>query len=265
MKDHPVFDTGVDSGAIDNPTPEQTPNSILESPPYAAFAIRFLSASIVGSFLVVNLADAIARGHWVAKVYTIILLVIAILFAKSTSAVWHQIITTEPETDPALKRIHRRVLRRCAVMFILLFTAAAAVGSAIGTSGSQEIKLTADLAQVQVVGSRISKARDSVEPTVASHIQMYRTIEPDVLGLNAALQKLRDDYRIYDSKFPEQHKTILANQADVETGLQRMAILELQIGVAKQIDALDPNLQLAAWNQQMQPLLDREDALDSTK
>ena len=48
----------------------------------------------------------------------------------------------------------------------------------------------------------------------------------------------------------------------METGLRRTALLKRRIEVAKQIEALDPNDQVAAWRTQMLPLLAEEDALD---
>jgi hypothetical protein len=51
----------------------------------------------------------------------------------------------------------------------------------------------------------------------------------------------------------------------MEIGLQRVTLIKKQIEAAKQIDALDPGQQFAAWKMQMLPLLASEEALDKPK
>jgi hypothetical protein len=118
---------------------------------------------------------------------------------------------------------------------------------------------------MNTVGDRISKARSAVEATIPSYVQMYKTIEPDVQELEPTLRRLKTELALYDGKFPAQHEQTSKSIADMETGLRRMALLKQQIEVSKQIEALDPNQQFAAWKAQMQPLLDSEEALDKAK
>jgi hypothetical protein len=115
------------------------------------------------------------------------------------------------------------------------------------------------------VGDRISKARNAVEATIPSHVQMYKTIEPDVQDLESTFRRLKTELALYNGKFPAQHEQIAKNIRGMETGLRRMALLKQEIEVSKQIEALGPNQQFAEWQAQMQPLLESEDALDKAK
>ena len=111
-------------------------------------------------------------------------------------------------------------------------------------------------------GNRISKARGAVEATIASYLQMYKAIEPDVEELESTLRRLKTELAVYDRKFPAQHDQTSKSIAGIETGLRRAALLKRQIEVAKQIDALGPRQQFAAWQTLMLPLLANEEALD---
>ena len=115
------------------------------------------------------------------------------------------------------------------------------------------------------VGDRISKARSAVEATIQSYTQMYRSIEPDVEELDSTFRRLKTELAAYDGKFPGQHEETSKSIAGMDKGLRRMELLRQQIKVAKNIQALDPNQQLPAWQTQMQPLLASEEVLDKTK
>lgn len=115
------------------------------------------------------------------------------------------------------------------------------------------------------VGNRISKARSDVGATIASYVEMYKTIAPDVQDLESTLGQLKTELAVYDSKFPGQHEQTAQSIAGMETGLRRMTLLKQQIEVAKQIEALDSSEQVPAWRTQMLPLLTEEDALTKAK
>ncbi len=150
-------------------------------------------------------------------------------------------------------------------MTLATFTGAAAVGAAIGQSRAEAIQLAADLHHMTAVGNRISKARSAVEATIASYVQMYTAIAPDVQELETTLRRRKTEFGVYDGNFPAQHEQTSKSIAGMETGLRRTTLLKLQIDVSKQIDALDPAQQFAAWKAQMQPLLTSEEALDKAK
>jgi hypothetical protein len=215
--------------------------------------------------VVFNVADEFVRNRWEATISTVVATVVAVLLARSALGAWRRVIAVEPETDAILKRRHRRVLRNGAIIILLFFTSAAIVGAAIGQNRAEAVQLSADLDRMNTVGDRISKARSAVEATIPSYVQMYKTIERDVQELEPILRRLKTELALYDGKFPAQHEQTSKSIAGMETGLRRMVLLKQQIEVSKQIEALDPNQQFAAWKAQMQPLLDSEEALNKAK
>jgi hypothetical protein len=86
-----------------------------------------------------------------------------------------------------------------------------------------------------------------------------------VQELDSTLRRLKTELGAHDGKFPTQHDQTSKSIASMETGLPRTALLKQQIEVSKQIDALDPSQQFAAWQTQMLPILASEEALDKTK
>jgi hypothetical protein len=80
------------------------------------------------------------------------------------------------------------------------------MGAAIGQNRSEAVQLTADLDRMNTEGDRISKARNAVEATIPSHVQMYKNVEPDVQEFEPPLRRLKTDLALYDGKFPAQHE-----------------------------------------------------------
>lgn len=249
----------------EGPTLVPTPTLPPESAPYATFVSFVLGSALLISVLVFNVAQALARNRWEATISTVAAAVAAAVLARSARGAWRRVVAVEPETDVLLRGRHRRVLRNSAVITLLFFTGAAAVGAAIGQSRDEAVQLAADLERMTTVGNRISKARSAVEATIASYVQMYKAIAPDVQELESTLRRLKTELGVYDGKFPAQHEQTSKSIAGMETGLRRTALLKQQIEVSKQIDALDPGHQFAAWQAQMVPILASEETLDKAK
>jgi hypothetical protein len=236
-----------------------------ESAPYATFVSLLLGSALFISVVVFNVADGFTRKHWEATISTVVATVAAALLARSALGAWRRVVAVEPETDVVLRHRHRRVLRNSAIIILLFVTSAAIVGAAIGQNRVDGAQLAADLERMSTVGDRISKARNAVEATIPSWVQMYKTIEPNVQELEPTLRRLETELALYDGKFPAQHEQTSKSIAAMKTGLRRMALLKQQIEVAKQIEALDLRQQLASWKTQLQPLLASEEALDKAK
>jgi hypothetical protein len=92
---------------------------------------------------------------------------------------------------------------------------------------------------------------------------MYRTIEPDVRGIEGPLDRLRKELPTYDGKFPAQHVDTAKLISNVEITSRRAVFLKRQIEVARRIEALNPEDQFPAWQTQMEPLLTQEKELDT--
>jgi hypothetical protein len=249
----------------EGPTLVPAPPPLPERAPYAIFVSFALGSALLLSVSVFNVAEALARNRWEATISTVVATVAAALLARSARGAWRRVVGIEPETDVSLRRRHRRVLWNGVVIVLLFFTGAAAVGAAIGQSRAEAIQLAADLEHMSTVGNRISKARSAVEATITSYVQMYKAITPDVEELESTMRRLKTELGVYDRKFPAQHEQTSKSIAGMETGLRRTTLLKQQIDVSKQIDALDPAHQFAAWQTQMLPLLTSEEALDKAK
>jgi hypothetical protein len=164
-------------------------------------------------------------------------------------------------------RLRTRKLLNRNIFFTVLFVGTAAfVGSRIGTSGAETSRLLADADQMSKLGDRISKARTAAERTVPAQVEMYESIEADAGQLSSVFARLREEYAIYDGKYPSQHEVIAKALDGIETGAKRMDLLRQQIAVAKVIGSLDDaDEQFKVWKTRMQPLLDRENELDHSK
>jgi hypothetical protein len=253
-----------DAGSALVPAPV-APTAPPENAPYAIFVSLVLGTSLFISVVVFNIADAFARNRWEATISTVIAAVAAALLTPTTRGAWRRVVAVEPATDPMLRRRHRRVLRNSAVIILLFFTSAAIIGAAIGQSRAEAEQLAADFKRMSAVGKRISSARNAVEATIPSYVQMYKTIEADVQELEPTLRRLKTELALYDGKFPAQHEHTSKTIAAMEIGLRRVALLKQQIDLAKRIEVLDPNQQFAAWRTQMKPILASEEALDKPK
>jgi hypothetical protein len=236
-----------------------------ESAPYAIFVSLFLGSALFISALVFNTAQAFARNQWESTISTVVATTAAVLLARGAWRAWRRIVVAAPGEDDTIKRRHRRLLGTSVVILVLFFATSAIVGAAIGKSRVEAVQLSSDLERMTTVGNRISKARSAVEATIASYIVMYKAIEPDVQDLESTLGRLITELGVYDGKFPTQHEQTAKSIAGMETGLQRVTLIKQQIEAAKQIEALDPGQQFAAWKMQMLPLLASEEALDKSK
>ena len=245
--------------------PVPTPPPPSEVAPYARFTSLVLGAALLMSVLVFNIGHAFSRHRWEATISTIVAMVLAALLARSARGAWHRIIAVEPENDSLLRLRHRQILRKSAVIIVLLFASAAIVGIAIGQSRAEAVQLGADLQQLTTVGGRISKARSAVQATIASYVEMYKAIEPDVQELESIEGRLKTELGVFDGKFPSQHEETSKSIVGMDQGLRRMALLKQQIEIAKQIDALDPGKQFSVWKRQMLPLISKEEELDKAK
>jgi hypothetical protein len=236
-----------------------------ENAPYASFVSLLLGSYLLISVLVFDVAHALARSRWESTTSAVVAIVSVAFLAAFVRRAWRRVIVAEPAGDPMFARRHRRVLWTSTVIAMFFVSTAAVVGAAIGQSRAEAARLSSDVERMNTVGGRISRARNAVEHTIASYVQMYKAIEPDVQELESTLQRVRIDLGIYDAKFPGQDEETHKSIASVETEQRRAALLKRQIEVAKQLDALDPNQQLAVWHAQMQPLLAEEEGLDKSK
>jgi hypothetical protein len=253
-------ETPDEGPALRSPAPLPPDNA-----PYASFVSLLLGSAFLISVLVFNIANAIALNRFEAALSTVVATIGAALLAHGACRTWRRLVAVEPEADAGQRLRHQRVLRSSAVIALLLWASAGIVGVAIGHSRAEAIQLAADLDEMANVGNRISKARNAVQATIASYVQMYRAIEPDVQELESTLRRLKTELGVYDGKVPTQHEQTTKSIANMEVGLRRAASLKQQIETAKQIDALDAGQQLAAWQTRMLPILASEEALGKVK
>ncbi|HKE87607.1 MAG TPA: hypothetical protein VKB50_27810 [Vicinamibacterales bacterium] len=237
----------------------------IQDVPYAKLVLLVMGSGLMISVVAFNVAAAFGGERWGATFSTLVAAAAAAALARGIRSMWRQIRAAEREGDAVTRRRHNRLRTHSAVIVILMFVIAAMAGEVIGRSGAESVAMTADLNEMGAIGSRISVARNAAEATVPSHVQMYSAIERDVRDLELILRRLTTELAMYIAKLPSQRDDTSKTLADVNVGLRRMQLLRRQIDVSKNIAKLDADLQLAAWQEQMQPILDEEEALDKPK
>ncbi|HXJ85249.1 MAG TPA: zinc ribbon domain-containing protein [Candidatus Binatia bacterium] len=240
-----------------HPAPAIGLEATREAPPYAAFVSMALGMGLCLSVLAFNAAHNLAQGVWRVSLFSIISAVLAVVLMIRMPVTWRK-VETQPDQDGS----NNKLLRRSAFFVLIFVVTAALVGAKIGKDGKETGQLIDDFHQMSLIGDRISKARNSVEPNVPAHIAMYKQIEPDVQAFGVVLKRIRRELPSYDEKFPEHHETTLKNIDTVNISLKRASLLEQQISVAREIESLDPAPRWQAWEQRMLPLLDAESALE---
>jgi hypothetical protein len=251
----------VTSGAQQS-TVAETQLASVPAPRYAQFVILSICSSLVASVVSFTIANGEARGEWNSVPLTVIATVACLLFLNAAikSASRLRQIGGANVLLRRKKLIYRNISFAC-----LFIGTAAAVGYGIGTSGAETNHLLSDIDQMTQIGDQISKARTAAARTVPAQVEMYKSVEPDVEQLSSVLGRLGEEYAIYDRKFPAQHESIGKAIQSVQTAAMRMDLIRQQIAVAKLIENLDADAQLRMWEARMQPILDRENALDSAK
>lgn len=270
---HPAFE----SGSAQTETPgrgtfvargpgiAQSANLIEAGSRFATFTAEFLSASALLSCAVFIAMYAPARNSWSALAISLlpIFSLLGLLLTILAGRTWLQIIRAEPPGNDFLKRRRRNVLVTATAVAVVFFSMAGVLGSTIGQNGAEEWQLESDISEMQSIGGRISKVRDSAESTIPSYVSVYESIESDVGLLDIVLHRLTDELAVYNVKFPERAKETSKSISGVNASLRRMALLKEQIAVAKKIEGLSHSEQLRIWQLEMQPLIDQEIALDN--
>ena len=211
-------------------------------PPYALFVTFGISSSLLASVALFIFGESIAERKWVAPIVTVLALVLGTVVAKYALSRWRRISELETLSGRDSKR-PPRVLRTGLALILLMMSGAISFGFVIGENRIEAAALSADLQRMNELGDRISNARNGVERTIHSYVQMYRTIEPDVEDLNSTFNRLKEELAVYDSKFPSHHEQTANTIASMDIGSRRMSLLKQQIAVAKALDLLAPQQQ----------------------
>lgn len=229
-------------------------------PPYVSFVIFGLGALLSSSVVLFGLGESIANHRWNAPVAAVLSFSSGVVLARFAVSRWRHISASEAGAGGDLKRA-RRFLLTALVLVLLMMSGSISVGLAIGENRVEAAELSTDLERMKEVGARISKARNDVERTIPSYVQMYRGIEPEVADLEATFERLKKELTSYDARFPSQHEQTASSIASMEIGLRRTALLKQQIEVAKALSELPTERQSQTWQAEMQPLLTNESAL----
>jgi hypothetical protein len=236
-------------------------------PPFGTFTMWLVAVIALLGSATFDVFQGIGRDAFSAIAAVVLTgsVLVGAVCAEGMRRSWRTIISTETSTDNKLPRRRKRVLVKSAILAMLFLSAAAGVGYTIGQSGVEAARIGADIAEMQDLGERITKARSPVgNPEIGWYVQMYIHIEPDVTNLDSVLHRLATEYPDYAANFPDQDSQTKQFLANVDAGIQRMTFLKREIAVAKKIGIADENNQLAIWRTEMIPLLKQEDALDTT-
>jgi len=267
---HPTIDAQMQTErAVPAPAPPTLAGARKRNAPFAVFTLWYIASIGLCCSAIFVIAYAIARGTFgsAAAADCIGSLLVMCITAFQMTRTWKRITSIEfPIDDAGLRRRRKRVIVKSVVLALLFFSMSAGTGYAIGQSGAETAQVLADLAEMNTLGDRITKARTPEgNPGIDWYVQMYPQIESDVTRLDTVLQRLTAEYSLYAAKFPEANPQTPQVISNFNTGVRRMALLKQEIAVAKKMKILNEQQQAVTWENEMLPLLKEEDALTPSK
>jgi hypothetical protein len=230
-------------------------------PPVVRFVLLALGTMMAVSVIAFAVADDIARSAlsiWIPPLVAVFVLPFLMYHVGKTLGS----LKCLSVANEAVGQARTRLLRQSIVFGLLFAITASAVGYGIGTSGYETRRLLADEGRYVEIGKRITEQRNSAASTVPAQIAMYDKMEPDVRAYAAICATLHSELTVFDGKYPNQHQTTEASLHNIDSEARRADLLLQEIGVARRIASLDDAQQWNVWKSDMQPLLDREDALN---
>jgi Double zinc ribbon len=234
-------------------------------PDYATFVALSIGSTLAASVTAFTLANGAARGQWTSAPLSVVSTVVCLLLLSLAIRKVRGLRGVGAVDGEVLLRRTKLVRRNVLFAFLFIGTAVL-VGNGIGTSGAETDGLIAESDQMSRLSGRISKSRGAAKLTVLAQVEMYKSIEPDVEQLGSVLTKLREEWAIYERKYPSQHEAVAKTLRGIETGVKQVALLHQQIAAAKEIGNVgNPDGQFRMWQTAMQPLLDRENELFSAR
>jgi hypothetical protein len=235
-----------------------------KTPPYGRFVLQFLFFCLFASICIFALVEASARNTTAFEIEALSLL-LTVALGWRTWKTWRRILRREPRDETKSKSRVRNTAVTCVIFIFVYLGLAALLGSVIGQNRADVLQFSLDADHQKQLADRITTARTSVSGTIPAFLTMYAAIESDVKDYSETLYKVREDLEKYDSKFPAQHEATRKLIASNDREIRRSDLLTKQISAAKQIVSLDETAQATAWQNEMMPLLQEEDALDQAK
>jgi hypothetical protein len=237
-------------------------SSVESAPPVLRFVLLELGIIFALSVVAFAVADDLSRAAlsvWIPLMAAICALPFLLYYADRTRKIFKHLAII----DEAVRQAGKRLLRQGIVFALLFMITASIVGYAVGNSGRETQQLITDVNLQVSLANRIGDQRKSAVKIVPAQIAMYDKLETDVRAYASVCKKLQGDWTVYDGKYPASHKTTETSLHDVEIEVKRADLLLKQIQVARQLRSInDADQQWAGWQNDMQPLLDEENALD---
>jgi hypothetical protein len=230
-------------------------------PPVVRFVLLALGVVLAASVIAFAVADDIARSAlsvWIPLLVAAFVLPFLLYHAGKTRRTLKHLGIANQEVGRAATQLLKQ-----SIVFAVLFTIIAfAVGYAIGTSGKETHQLLVDEDLYFEIGKRITEQRSSAANNVPAQIAMYDKLEPDVRDYATICATLHDELTVFDGKYPGQHQTTEASLHSIDNEAKLADLLLQEIAVARRIGSLDDAQQWTAWQSDMNPLLQQEDALN---
>jgi hypothetical protein len=268
----PVRETSV--AVTDEPDPSPTLPEVMGAPLIEAASfvgkraallrLVLLELGIIFALSVVAfaVADDLSRAAlsvWIPLMAAICALPFLLYYADKTRKIFKHLAIM----DEAVSQAGKRLLRQGIVFALLFLITASIVGYAVGNSGRETQQMITDINLQVSLANRIGDQRKSAEKIVPAQIAMYDKLETDVRAYSSVCKKLQGEWTVYDGKYPASHKTTETSLHDVNIEVKRADLLLKQIQVARQLRSInDADQQWVGWKNDMQPLLDEENALD---
>jgi hypothetical protein len=181
---------------------------------------------------------------------------------SATAVVIFAVLTVKAWKVSAVDRRANRLAVVGTVYLVLVTFLCGLFGNSIGQSRRSLVRVRSEINSVNEVGRRIGQARSAKLNYISEYISVYRGLEADVDEYESANRKLEADLQEYNMRFPEESKSTIESLANTRVELRRVALLRKQISVLKEVEELDPNLQVQMWQSSFVPLLKEEDKLN---
>ncbi|HTS11498.1 MAG TPA: hypothetical protein VMH00_05220 [Candidatus Limnocylindrales bacterium] len=196
------------------------------------------------------------QGRLTGEAGGAILALVAISFALSKS--WKQLQLREPDADPSFRRKHKRFTRATGAPVVLCLGVAIVFGVQRGNCDATVAQFTSDITQSQSDLKSIGDTRRSVDGSLESYIQMYRSLEPKVAQARALIARMRNEIpRCGDFQTRAERFAVILGNLD-----QRMTVLSKEIEVAKSIESSPADERESRWQAELVPLFDEETSLE---
>jgi hypothetical protein len=203
----------------------------------------------------IGYAPAVSSGDAAHRVAYLGVVLLMVLLAHKT---WKAIVAREPENRRAFKKRHRVALWLVAVFFLGSIAAGAIDGFTRGYQNQRLRMVLQDFAMARLFESNIDAAEDRVTGSPADYADVCATLKLLAGKWQKRLDALSADTLAMDHTQLWQHHKIHKAMSGLEEIIildrRKLLLVQQQIALEAEADALSPEKRQAFWQSQFPPL-----------